>query len=386
MSRFRIPVYAPRLAGREARYVQECLETGWISSRGAFIERFEQGFAGWIGAPHAVAVCNGTVALHLGLLALGIGPGDEVIVPTFTYVASVNAITMTGASPVFVDSLEDTLQMDPDAVDRAVSRRTRAIMAVHLYGQPCDLDRLRATCTIHGLRLVEDCAEAIGTRWRGRHVGIDADVATFSFFGNKTLTTGEGGMVLSRHSDVAARARHLRGQGVSPDREYWHDIVGYNYRMTNVCAAIGCAQLESVDAVIARKREIAERYREGFRDSGLVFHAEWAPGTHSYWMCSVICRSHAERERVRRELAARGVETRPFFYPAHVLPPYRHLAGHGHPVAESLAGRGLNLPSFPDLSDTQVDEIVEIVRAVSGPYAEGLGGVAEAALSNGPVT
>lgn len=223
-----IPVYQPYFSGREKIYVNECLESTWISSKGEFIGRFEQGFGDYIGSSNATSVCNGTVAIHLALEALGIGPGDEVIVPTFTYIASVNTIIQTGAKPVFVDSLDSTWQIDPEDVKRKITPKTKAVMVVHLYGLPCDMDAIAAICEEHKLLLVEDCAEAFGSRYKGRHVGTFGDVATFSFFGNKTITTGEGGMVVAKEQDTIQRAFHLKNQGVSQTQEYWHDVVAYN--------------------------------------------------------------------------------------------------------------------------------------------------------------
>ena len=363
MSMPQFPVYRPRLTGRELELVSDCLRSGWISSKGPYINKFEQEFSRFVGVEHATAVCNGTVALHLALMALGVASGDEVIVPTLTYVASVNAIIMCGAKPVFVDSDETTLQMDVGAVKGAITSRTKAVMAVHLYGHPCDLDRLTDLCRGASVALVEDCAEAIGTRWRNRHVGTFGDVATFSFFGNKTITTGEGGMVVSRSEDLMKRARHLKGQGVSPTREYWHDVIGYNYRMTNVCAAIGCAQMEGIHAVLVRKREIADLYARELATMGMNFHSEYGPAHNSYWMCCAVLPSREVRDAVRRELALHGIETRPFFHPAHTLPMYTAMSRNGlFPVAERVSGRGVNLPSYPDLADDDVRFICARVK------------------------
>jgi perosamine synthetase len=356
----KIPVYRPYLVGNVAQYVNECLETGWISSRGSFISRFEEAFATQIGAPAATSVANGTVAIHLALVALGVGPGDEVIVPTFTYIASVNTILQTGAIPVYVDSCDDTLQMDPAAVRAAISERTKAVMAVHLYGHPCDMGALTSLCDAHGLLLIEDCAEAFGSYWDGQHVGTFGDAATFSFFGNKTITTGEGGMVLARDPDVLARSRHLKSQGVSPTREYWHDALAFNYRMTNIEAAIGLAQLEVLDEIAHHKSRVAHTYREGLRELPLRTHDPIGNVIHSYWMCSIIVDVVSDRDGLRAALAAEGIETRPFFPPAHLMP---HSASAGRfPVAEDVSARGINLPSFPALTDDELDRIVTAIR------------------------
>jgi len=364
-----IPVYQPYFTGREKDYVNQCLDSTWISSKGEFIGKFEKAFAEYIGSPHATSVANGTVAIHLALEALGIGPGDEVIVPTLTYVASVNTILQTGAKPVYVDSLEHSWQIDPEDVRRKITPRTKAVMAVHLYGLPCDMDSLTRICEEHGLLLVEDCAEGFGTWYHGKHVGTFGDIATFSFFGNKTITTGEGGMVVARSRAVIERAYHLKNQGVSPAREYWHDVVAYNYRMTNICAAIGLAQLESAASIIAKKRQIADWYREALRGLPLKFHDE-LPGTvHSYWMCSIAVDDAADRQPLREHLRAADVETRPLFHACHTLP---HCAAEGHfPVASSLSARGINLPSYPALTRKQVEQVCASIHAYFQRAARG---------------
>lgn len=350
-----VPVYQPRLAGNVAIYVNECLTSGWISSRGEFISKFEECFAQYVGAAEATSVSNGTVALHLALVALGIGPGDEVIVPSFTYIASINTILQTGATPIFVDSIEATLQVDPKAIHEAITPRTKAVMAVHIYGHPCDMGAIAALCRTHNLLLVEDCAEAFGTRWRGQHVGTFGDASTFSFFGNKTITTGEGGMVLAKDSTVMERCRHLKSQGVSKDREYWHDTLAYNYRMTNIQAAIGLAQLEIVDDILAHKKKIARRYKEELAGLPMRTHEPVGPIEHSFWMCSILLDDPAHRDTLRRHLRDDGIETRPFFPPAHLMPHCR--TNIELPVAQSISARGINLPSYPDLTDEQLGRI-----------------------------
>jgi perosamine synthetase len=301
-------------------------------------------------------VSNGTVALHLALIALGIGPGDEVIVPTLTYIASANAVAYTGATPIFVDSLRDTWQIDPEDVRRNITPRTRAIMPVHLYGQACDMDALMAIARDNRLFIVEDCAEAFGTLYKGRHVGTFGDISTFSFFGNKTITTGEGGMVVSNDKTLIERARHLKGQGLAAHREYWHDVVGYNYRMTNIEAAIGLAQLERADEFITRKRTLAQQYTTALRGLPLEVHAEAPDTIHSYWMFSILVEHASLRDPLRKHLAEAGIETRPLFYPVHTMPMYSRNY-RKHKVAEDLAWRGINLPSWPGLANDQVSAI-----------------------------
>ncbi|GLQ88532.1 aminotransferase DegT [Dyella flagellata] len=337
------------------------MNSTWISSKGEFIARFESGFANFVGAGHAASVCNGTVALHLALLVLGIGEGDEVIVPSLTYIASVNAIRYVGATPIFADSLPDTWQIDPADVERRITPRTKAVMAVHLYGGACDMTALSELCSRHDLRLVEDCAEAIGTLYNGRHVGTFGDVATFSFFGNKTITTGEGGMVVCKTAAMDHSIRHFRGQGLAGDREYWHDVIGYNYRMTNICAAIGTAQLERVNDILRQKKWLAQRYHEALIDVPIQFQALTAGESPSYWMVTILTPASTDRDELRKKLKSAGVETRPVFYPAHTMPMYAQ--GHRRfPVAEDIASRGINLPSWHQLSSEDIEGIADVIR------------------------
>lgn len=356
-----IPVYQPFFCGNEKKYVNQCLDSTWISSKGEFIGRFEQAFAQYIGVNYATSVCNGTVALHLALEALGIGINDEVIVPTLTYIATVNTILQSGAKPIYVDSLDRTWQIDPNDIVRKITPRTKAVMVVHLYGLPCDMDPIRNICLTHNLKLIEDCAEAFGTRYKTGHAGSFGDVATFSFFGNKTITTGEGGMVVTNSPEVFERASHLKNQGVSKSREYWHDIVAYNYRMTNLCAAVGLAQIEQADKILAKKREIASWYREELQGLPLRTHDEIPETVHSYWMCSIAVSDAITRDSLRHILREAGVETRPVFHPAHTMP---HCAANGtFPVSESISSRGINLPSYPELTRGQIHFICDVIRS-----------------------
>ena len=358
-----IPVYQPDLSGNEKRYVSECMDTTWISSLGAFIERFEADLAELTGAEEAVSVCNGTVALHLALHCLGAGPGDEVLVPTFTYIASVNTIAQTGATPVFVESRRDDWLIDLDDLRRKITPRTKGIMPVHLYGAACDMNAIVEIAREHDLFVVEDCAEALGTTIDGQHVGTFGDVGTFSFFGNKTITTGEGGAVIARDPKVAALLRQTKGQGQSLTKRYWHDIIGFNYRMTNIAAAIGVAQMERFDEIFRRKREIASLYREKLGNHDLVFQTRQEGVIASDWMVSLLLPDGIDRDLVMREMKDRGIDTRPVFYCAHEMPMYR-IDGD-FPVAADIARRGLSLPSYPKLTDDQVEmvcsQLIDIV-------------------------
>jgi perosamine synthetase len=357
-----IPVYQPTLGGNEKRYVSECVDSTWISSKGVFISRFEDEFASYLGVQYATAVSNGTVALQLALHSLGIGSGDEVIVPTLTYIASVNAIAYVGATPVFVDSEAKAWNIDPSLIVSKISPKTKAILVVHLYGAPCDMDQLSSICKKHGLFLIEDAAEAFGSKYRGKFVGSFGDISTFSFFGNKTITTGEGGMVVSNNKAIIERAANLKSQAVSPTREYWHDEIGFNFRMTNICAAIGVAQLEQADKILKKKTEIATWYKADLADTSLKFQENSPYVLNSYWMVSILARHINERDTIRQHLKLKNVETRPLFYPAHTMPTFR--SHETYPIAESLSGRGLNLPSYPSLTRDQVTYITKKIREV----------------------
>ena len=356
-----IPIYKPLLIGNEKKYVMECLDSTWISSKGEFVSKFENSFTDFINVKYGTAVSNGTAALHLALLALGIGKDDEVIVPTLTYIASVNSIKYTGATPVFVDSARDTWQMCPNDIRKKINKNTKAIMAVHLYGHPCDIDELVSICKEFNLFLIEDCAEAIGSKYKGKHVGTFGDIATFSFFGNKTITTGEGGMVVTNDETLFDRVFHFKGQGLAKHREYWHDVVGYNYRMTNICAAIGLAQMEQIDYFINRKREIADNYRQAFKNSSVEFHGEHKDVYHSYWMCSILVDEPEQRDLLRNILRENGIETRPLFYPIHTMPMYADKY-QKHEIAENLGWRGINLPSFPSMTDDEQNLIIYCIK------------------------
>jgi len=358
------PVYNPSFRGNEKKYVVDCLDSTWISSKGKYINQFEEQFAQYVGVAHATAVNNGTVALHLALLALGIEAGDEIIVPTFTYVATANSILYMNAVPVFVDSLAHNWQVDPEDIKRKITPKTKAVMIVHLYGHPCDMEAIKKICDDHKLILIEDCAEAIGSRYNGKHVGTFGDISTFSFYGNKTITTGEGGMVVSPHKELIEKAVYLKNQGVSKI-QYWHDMVGYNYRMTNICAAIGLAQLEQIDAVLKDKIRIADGYRNAFKNTSIEFHTQDANVFHSYWMCSILLKDAETYKALSAYLLEQGIDTRPLFHPIHTMPMYTSYIKGSYPVADNISCRGLNLPSYPELTDDDVQfissKVVEFV-------------------------
>ncbi len=356
-----IPVYEPWIGKRELDRVTRCVKSGWISSIGTEIREFEERFATLCGRRYGVATANGTTALHLALAALGIGPGDEVILPALTFVATANAVRYVGATPVFADADRATWNLDPRAVEARLTRRTRAIIAVHLYGQPADMAPLRAIARRARARLVEDAAEAHGARYHGRPVGSLGDVACFSFYGNKMVTTGEGGMVLTASAKLAARLRLLRDHAMSSKRRYYHGEIGFNYRMTTLQAALGLAQLDRFPQILERKRQIAAWYRAGLAGLPLELPVERPRSENVYWMFSVVLGRHAavDRTTLGRRLLERGIDWRPFFVPIPELPPYRN--GEHYPVAAELGARGLNLPSGPLLARSQIRFICDAI-------------------------
>ncbi len=360
-----IPVFEPSLGDKELAYVVDCVKSTWVSSLGEYVTRFEEEFAAFCGVQHGVAVANGTVALHLALATLGVGPGDEVIVPTLTFVATANAVHYTGATPVLVDSEPDTWNMDPAAVAAAVTPRTRAIIPVHVYGHPVDMAPILETAQRHGLFVVEDAAEAHGAEYRGRRVGSLGHVGCFSFYGNKIITTGEGGMLVTDDAELARRAAFLKDHAMPPDQRYWHPEVGFNYRLTNLQAALGVAQMERIEALIARKREQAALYNRLLADvPGLTRPPEAPWAKNVYWMYSVLVEDEygVSRDELMARLRERGIDSRPFFHPIHILPPYRTEARF--PVAEELARKGLNLPSAATLTDEQIHFICDALRGI----------------------
>ena len=359
----KIPLAEPALIGNERAYVNSCLEDNWISSSGQYVERFEKAFAEYCNVKHGLSCSNGTVALHLALLALGVNPGDEVIVPSLTYVATANAVTYCGAKPVFIDSEEVTWNLDPTLIEGLITKNTKGIIVVHLYGNPVEMDPVLRIASRYGLFVIEDAAEAHGAEYKGRRVGSIGDISTFSFYGNKIITTGEGGMVLTNNDQLADLIRKLKGQGFDPNRRYYFPIVGYNYRMTNVAAAIGLAQVENIDWHIRRRYEIAMRYMHRLKElPGLSFQDEKPWTKNVYWMTSIVIGDQhlIDRDDFMAHLANRGIETRPFFYPVHLLPMYQNqLEDNQKPVAQKLAARGVNLPSYAKLTDENIDYICD---------------------------
>jgi dTDP-4-amino-4,6-dideoxygalactose transaminase len=369
----RIPVAAPVLDGRETEYVLECLSTSWISSKGRFISEFERAFAGFCGVKHAVATCNGTAALHLGLVALGLKPGDEVIVPSLTYIASANVVQYCGARPVFVDNDVHTFNMDVDAVAAEITPRTKGIMPVHLYGHPVDLDPLLWLAQKHDLFLLEDAAEAVGARYKGRRLGAHGDCCAFSFFGNKIITTGEGGMVTTDHPEWAARLRRLREHGMNMSAADRHASAqpvlesyletGFNYRMTDIQAAVGLVQLGRLDTLVARRRQLAARYHDLLADlPGVRPVRDPAHGTtnfQSFW----VLLERGDRDSVLGALAEAGISARRGIMAAHLEPAYADVPHAPLPATERLTRDSLILPLYHEMTDEEQEYVVRTLAA-----------------------
>jgi len=363
LHRLTLPVAEPEIGERELQYVTECITSGWISSTGKFVTEFEERFACFCGTKYAIATANGTVALHLALAVLGIGPGDEVIVPTLSFIATANAVTYTGAKPVFVDSESTTWNIDPSKIEAAITPRTKVIMPVHLYGHPADMDAIKAIAEKHRLHVIEDAAEAHGALYRGVKVGGIGDMGCFSFFGNKIITTGEGGMIVTNSDEFNRKARILRDHGMNPEKKYWHEVIGFNYRLTNLQAAIGVAQMEKVEKVIARKREMAERYQSLLQGlSGITFPSEASWAKSVFWMCAVLVEKDygMSRDELIKVLKENGIDTRPVFYPIHTMPPY--YEGKVYPVAEEISAKGVCLPSGTGMTDEEIERVASLIK------------------------
>jgi perosamine synthetase len=368
-----IPVNEPLLDGNEKRYLAECIDSGWISSEGPFVAKFESEFAAAVGRRFGVAVCNGTAALEAAVAACGIGQGDEVIMPAFTIISCAAAVIRSGATPVLVDSDPVTWNMEAGKIEEKISPRTKAIMPVHTYGLPVDMDVVEDLARRYDLRIIEDAAEAHGLAYRGRPCGSFGDVSCFSFYPNKLVTTGEGGMIVTDDAGLAERCRSLRNLCFQPGRRFVHEELGFNFRMTNLQAALGLAQLERLDAFARRKRRMGRRYRELLDGlPGIVLPAESSPSSENiYWVFGLVLdEGHplAAQEAMRR-LNELGIGTRPFFWPMHEQPVLRELglfAGESYPVAERLARRGFYLPSGLGLTDEEQERVARACRRVLG--------------------
>jgi len=356
-----IPIAEPIFSEKEKIYLLKCLETGWISSQGEFVSQFEQKFSQFIGCKYGISTANGTMALQLALQALDLQPGDEVIVPTLTFGATANAVIQCGGVPVFVDSEPIYWNVDFKDIKRNITKKTKGIIVVHLYGHPVDMNPILEIAENYNLWVIEDAAEAHGAEYYKKKVGSIGDIGCFSFFANKIITTGEGGMCVTNSQKLADQMRMIRDHGMSFKKKYWHEVVGSNYRLTNLQAAIGLAQLERIDEFINRKKAIAKLYTKklyaltqlGVR---LPREAEWAKSV--WWMYNILLPHKSKRQDIMRKLQKVGIETRPFFYPLHKMPAFSN-----YPVsnflknAPAISYRGITLPTALTLTNEEIEYI-----------------------------
>ncbi|HPS19501.1 MAG TPA: DegT/DnrJ/EryC1/StrS family aminotransferase [Candidatus Omnitrophota bacterium] len=367
-----IPVNAPFLGKQELCNVADCVKSGWISSKGKYIKQFEEEFARFCGTKYAISTTSGTTALHLAVSALGIGKGDEVIMPTFTMIATAYAVLYTGAKPVFIDSEPRTWNIDVTKIERAITRKTRAILPVHIYGHPADMDAIRKLARKYDLFVIEDAAQAHGAEYNSEKCGAMSDIGCFSFYANKIITTGEGGMVITDDKKLAERCRLLKDLAHSPKKRFLHTDLAYNYRMTNMQAAVGLAQLERIKEFIKIKRDMAELYSEklsGIPGITLPVEEKWAKSV--YWMYSIMIEKEfgMTRDELMSELLKNGVETRAFFVSMHAQPVMKGMKISGlaqkYPVAEEISEKGLYLPSGLSLKKKEIIAVCDTMKKLS---------------------
>ncbi len=363
--RRQVPVNEPLITDAAKAYVTEALDTGWISSAGPCIQKFEEAFAGYIGVKHAIFTTSGTAALHVAQRTLDIGPGDEVIIPDFTMIASPFSTMYTGATPVFVDINPETLNIDAALIEAKITANTKAIMPVHIYGLPCDMDPIMEIARKHNLMVIEDAAEVHGATYKGKKCGSIGTINAFSFYGNKIITTGEGGMITTNDDVLAQRARWLKDLAHSPEKRFRHEELGFNYRPTNMQAAVGLGQLEEIDRLLERKRSMAALYKEGLGGiDRLRLPTEKDYGTNVYWMYAVMV--DEGRDELCAALKEKGVDTREFFLPCHSQPAINLQADEAFPVTEDASQRGFYLPSGLAITDDQIAYVCECMKDIAG--------------------
>ena len=361
----KVPVNEPVITDEAKKYAFDAIETGWISSSGEYIGKFEKAFADYVGRKHAITTTNGTTALHLALAGLNIGKGDEVIVPDFTIVSCLNAVLYTGATPVFIDIDPETYSLDPKLLEGLITDKTKAIMPVHIYGHSADMDPILEIAEKHGIPIIEDAAEVHGATYKGKRCGSFGKVSVFSFYSNKIVTTGEGGMVLTDDDDLADEMRLLMNLAHSPGKRFWHERVGFNYRMTNVQAAIGLGELEHIDEFLAHKKWMGEEYTNRLSDiSGLIFPITKDYAENVYWMYGlrVTDGSGVSRDDMRARLLEKGVDTRGFFIPLSSQPIAAEYKTHECPVSAEVSATGFYLPSGLALSEEQIEYVCDAVH------------------------
>lgn len=361
MSRF-IPISQPSITQKEIDFVTDAVKSGWVSSLGKYIDRFETEFAAFCGVKHAVSTANGTVAIHLALVALGIKEGDEVIVPDFSFIATANAVRHTGAIPVFADIDPFNLCISVASIRKKISPKTKAIIPVHIYGHPADMPAINALAKEHNLIVIEDAAEAHGSSIYGQKTGSWGICGTFSFYGNKNITSGEGGMITTNSDELNERLRFLRDHAMSKEKRYWHTEIGYNYRITNLQAALAVAQLERADELIAKRKTIYSWYKKYFQNfDGVTLNKTYSWADNTYWLVCAELHNYNEEKRAgfMAKMKEAGVDTRPFFYPMSMMPMYEKA---DNPITYFVFEKGINLPTYFDLKEEDVKFICEKIK------------------------
>ncbi len=364
MNKF-IPVAEPNIGVKELLYVKKAVKSGWVSSIGYFVDKFENDFAKYCGRKYGVSVSNGTVALHLALVALGIGKDDEVIIPNFAFIAVANAINYTSAKVVLAEIEEDTWNIDPKKIEERITKKTKAIIPVHTYGHPCDMGLILKIAKKHKLFVVEDAAEAHGAEYKGKKCGSFGDISCFSFYGNKTITTGEGGMCLTNNERLYKKMCLLRDHGMKKEKKYWHEVLGYNYRLTNIQAALGCSQLKRIKNFLKIKRRNAKTYKTLLKDTPwIILPVEKKYAVGSYWMFSILIKNR-NRDFIIDKLKKNNIESRTFFYPISNQPIYKNkVDGKNLNISRRVAYQGLNLPSSTKLTKKEIENICQILRKI----------------------
>jgi len=345
------PIATPSLNGNEFKYLSDAFFSTWISSQGEYLNKFEEGFSQYSDCKYGVAVSNGTVALHLALIALGIGQGDEVIIPDLTFAATINAVLHANATPIIVDIEEDSWCIDPIEIEESITNKTKAIIPVHIYGQVCDMKKIMTIAKRYNLKVIEDCAEAHGAMFNDKKVGSFGDIGCFSFYGNKIITTGEGGMCTTNNTELDRKMRVLRDHGMSKDKRYWHDVVGYNYRMTNLQAAIGLAQVERIEIIHENRRKYENSYKDILNSNAFIFQKDIENRQRITWLVSILIYEKTDREDYLSKLQEIGIDARPFFYPLSDMDIYKQYCKKDTLVTSAISKSGINLPAYESLNN-----------------------------------
>ena len=366
-----IPVCVPLLGEKELEYVIDCIKTNWISSKGKYVKEFEEKFAKYCGSKYGIATTSGTTALHLALASIGVGKGDEIIIPAFTMIATAFAVAYCGAKPVLVDAEPETWNMDVEKIEEKITDKTKVIMPVHIYGHPCDMDPIIKLAKKYGLYVIEDAAESHGAEYKGKKTGGIGDIGCFSFYANKIITCGEGGMVITNDEEIAEKAKSLRNLSFPKEKRiYQHSEVGYNYRMTNIQAAIGLAQFERIDELVKMRRRNAHLYNEYLKDvKGITLPVEKEWAKNVYWMYSIMIEAEfgVSRDELVEKLMKKGIDTRIFFIPMHQQLIFQKMGlfkGESYPVAEDISGKGLYLPSGSGLKGKEIEYICNVIKKI----------------------